>query len=113
MPSIASPVGKLSGGNQQKVIVGKWLQRHPLLYFMDEPTRGVDVGSKAEIQRIIRTLAEQGAGILLISSEVEEIVSLSDRVLVLRGGGVVGEFSHSNLTKENLLAQSIGSRNNA
>lgn len=113
MPSITSPVGKLSGGNQQKVIVGKWLQRHPLLYFMDEPTRGVDVGSKAEIQRIIRTLAEQGAGILLISSEVEEIVSLSDRVLVLRGGGVVGEFSHSNLTKENLLAQSIGSRNNA
>ncbi len=84
--------GNLSGGNQQKVVVGKWLAAEPRVLIMDEPTRGIDVGSKAEIHRIMRELAGRGTCLLFISSEVPEILKVSDRVLVMNGGRIVAEF---------------------
>ena len=82
----------LSGGNQQKVVVGKWLLSQPRVLIMDEPTRGIDVGSKAEIHRLMRELAEQGTCILFISSEVQEIIALCDRILVMRSGKIAAEY---------------------
>jgi len=93
-------VNKLSGGNQQKVVVSKWLVSKPRLLIMDEPTRGVDVGAKAEIHRLISELAQQGLGILMISSELPEILGMSDRVLVMRGGKVVAEFNRNEASQE-------------
>ncbi|MHC1773373.1 MAG: sugar ABC transporter ATP-binding protein [Flexilinea sp.] len=107
---ISSPtqcVATLSGGNQQKVIIGRWLQKNPLIYIMDEPTRGLDVGAKADIRKIISELAEQGTGILVISSEIEEIMSVSDRYLVMKRGSIVTEFG-SDATKEELVAAATG-----
>lgn len=97
-------VNKLSGGNQQKVVVGKWLASKPKLLIMDEPTRGVDVGAKAEIHRLISELAQQGLGILMISSELPEILGMSDRILVMREGEVVAEYSRAEATQENIAA---------
>lgn len=105
--SQAQRVETLSGGNQQKVIIGRWLQKNPPIYIMDEPTRGLDVGAKADIRRIISDLAEQGAGILVISSEIEEIMSVSDRYLVMKRGSIVAEFG-SNASKEDLVATATG-----
>ena len=94
-------VGKLSGGNQQKVVVGKWLASDPKVLIIDEPTRGVDVGAKAEIHRLISQLAaERGLAILMISSELPEILGMSDRILVMRGGRVVGEYARAEATQE-------------
>ncbi len=93
--------GTLSGGNQQKVVVGKWLASEPKVLIIDEPTRGVDVGAKAEIHRLITQLAaERGLAILMISSELPEILGMSDRVLVMRGGRIVDEFSRAEATPE-------------
>ena len=105
--SQAQRVETLSGGNQQKVIIGRWLQKNPPIYIMDEPTRGLDVGAKAYIRRIISDLAEHGAGILVISSEIEEIMSVSDRYLVMKRGSIVAEFG-SNASKEDLVATATG-----
>ena len=88
----AQAVRDLSGGNQQKVVIAKWLLSDQRVLIMDEPTRGIDVGSKAEIHRIMRALADRGACVIFISAEVPEIVRMSDRVLVLQGGRVAGEF---------------------
>ncbi len=107
-PSIGAAVRRLSGGNQQKVVVGKWLLRGAEVLLLDEPTRGVDVGAKAEIYRIIATLAERGKAILLVSSELPEILGMSDRILVMRGGRIVGQFSRSEATEERLLAAAAG-----
>src|SRR5579872_2573200 len=98
----------LSGGNQQKVIFAKWLNRQPKILFLDEPTRGVDVGAKLEIAGLIRTLAREGAAILLISSEVEEMVSLSDRVLVLREGQIAGMVEGADINNATLMRLAIG-----
>ncbi len=98
--SVEQVVNKLSGGNQQKVVVGKWLARKPKLLIMDEPTRGVDVGAKAEIHRLISELAAQGMAILMISSELPEIMGMSDRILVMREGRVVGEYARADATQE-------------
>lgn len=87
--SLDQPVATLSGGNQQKVVVGRWLQRNPIIYIMDEPTRGLDVGAKMEIRNVIKELAEAGAGILLISSDIDEIMPMSDRFLVMSRGRIV------------------------
>ncbi len=111
LPGPGVSLRKLSGGNQQKVVLAKWLQRHPVLYFLDEPTRGVDVGAKAEIKRIIRDLAAQGAGVLLISSEIEEIMAISDRILVLRAGELVQEVPFEMISKEYLMTLSVGGVN--
>jgi ribose transport system ATP-binding protein len=87
-PSPRSPAKRLSGGNQQKVVIGKWLACEPELLILDEPTAGVDVGARGEIVTMVRKLAEEGKGVLLISSELNEVLALADRVLVLREGRV-------------------------
>jgi rhamnose transport system ATP-binding protein len=97
-------VNKLSGGNQQKVVVGKWLASKPRLLIMDEPTRGVDVGAKAEIHRLMSELAQQGLAVLMISSELPEILGMSDRILVVRSGEIVAEYSREEATQENIAA---------
>lgn len=97
-------VNKLSGGNQQKVVVGKWLARKPRLLIMDEPTRGIDVGAKAEIHRLMSELAQQGLAVLMISSELPEVLGMSDRVLVMRMGKIVAEFNREEATQESVGA---------
>jgi ABC-type sugar transport system ATPase subunit len=84
------PVRNLSGGNQQKVVVGRWLLAAPRILILDEPTRGIDVGAKAEIHRLISSLAKEGAAVIMISSEMPEILGMSDRVMVMREGRVTG-----------------------
>jgi ABC-type sugar transport system ATPase subunit len=98
----------LSGGNQQKVVLAKWLLSQAKVLILDEPTRGVDVATKVEIYRIISELAERGIGILLISSELPEILGMSDRALVMREGRLVGEFTRTQANEENLLACAAG-----
>jgi ribose transport system ATP-binding protein len=102
----ASPeqkVSELSGGNQQKVLLARWLATGPKILLLDEPTRGIDVGAKAEVQALIDELAQEGLGVLLISSELEELIDGSDRVVVLRDGSVVGELTGDRITEENVL----------
>jgi ribose transport system ATP-binding protein len=94
-PSAKQPIGLLSGGNQQKVIVSRWLATEPRLLLLDEPTRGIDVGAKAEMYRLIDGLASQGLGILLVSSELPELLGLSDRILVMKQGEIAGELPGS------------------
>jgi erythritol transport system ATP-binding protein len=98
------PVTSLSGGNQQKVIIARCLMRNPALLLLDEPTRGVDVGAKAEIYTILRRLAAKGIGILFTSSEIEETRALADRALVLCQGRISAEFSRNEITDEALFA---------
>ena len=97
-------VNKLSGGNQQKVVVSKWLASNPRVLIMDEPTRGIDVGAKAEIHRLMSELAQQGMAVLMISSELPEVLGMSDRILVMRMGRLVAEFSRAEATQENVGA---------
>jgi len=101
-------VGKLSGGNQQKVVVGKWLATTPRVLIMDEPTRGIDVGAKAEIHRLMSELAQQGLAILMISSELPEVLGMSDRILVMREGRIVAEFPRETATQENVGTAMMG-----
>jgi ribose transport system ATP-binding protein len=101
-------VRQLSGGNQQKVILAKWLLSQARVLILDEPTRGVDVATKVEIYRLINDLAQGGVGILLISSELPEILGMSDRALVMREGALVGVFSQSEASEERLLACAAG-----
>jgi ABC-type sugar transport system ATPase subunit len=93
-------VRQLSGGNQQKVVLGKWLATNPRILIMDEPTRGIDVGAKAEIHLLMRKLAGEGMAILMISSELPEVLGMSDRVLVMNGGRIVGEFDKTEASAE-------------
>src|SRR5262249_23770059 len=88
----SQPIGQLSGGNQQKVVLGRWLLTEPKLLVLDEPTRGVDVGAKAEIHRLVRRLADGGCGVVLISSELPEVCAHSDRIAVFRSGSLAGVF---------------------
>jgi rhamnose transport system ATP-binding protein len=111
--SLEQIVGKLSGGNQQKIVLGKWLANQPKLLILDEPTRGIDVGAKAEIHRIMVELAGQGLAILMISSELPEVLGMSDRVLVMREGRIVGEFSRVEATQEADGAAMMGSADEA
>lgn len=104
MASADVPISTLSGGNQQKVVIGRWLARGPKLLILDEPTKGIDIGAKAEISQIILRLAEEGAAILLISSEMPEVLALSDRVLVMRSGRIAGELTRDNLSAEAVIA---------
>lgn len=111
--SIKTPSGKravrfLSGGNQQKVVIAKWLNRKPELLMLDEPTRGVDVGAKHEIYALIDELVRQDMGVLLVSSELPEIIGMCDRVIVLKEGAAVADFSVESMTKEALLSAAMG-----
>ena len=102
-PSTKQPVGLLSGGNQQKVVIGKWLAAGAKVFIFDEPTRGIDVGAKAEIFALIDGLVAKGAAVLMISSEQAEIVHVCDRAYVMRDGGIVGELSRAQLSEENIV----------
>jgi ABC-type sugar transport system ATPase subunit len=102
-PSWRQIVGNLSGGNQQKIVIGKWLAIAPRVLIVDEPTRGIDVGSKAEIQNLIRELAASGYAVLVISSEMPEILRVSDRILALYHGRVIEEFTAEAVTEESLV----------
>ena len=101
--SLEVPVNHLSGGNQQKVVLGKWLMTHPKVLFLDEPTRGIDVGAKAEIHTLMSKLAQEGVAIVFVSSELPEILGMSDRVMVLHEGRIACDFINENLTQEDLL----------
>lgn len=107
-PSVDAVVAGLSGGNQQKIVLAKWLAAQSKLLILDEPTRGVDVGAKAEIHALIGELAERGTAILVISSELPEVISLAERILVLRGGRLVGQLSRAEATQAALLRLMAG-----
>jgi ribose transport system ATP-binding protein len=106
-PSIESPVATLSGGNQQKVVLAKWLALRPRVIVFDEPTQGVDVGAKAEIHRLIRKLAEDGTAVVMISSDMEEIVAESDRVAVMHDGRVTGILPRAECTPESIMQLAV------
>jgi ABC-type sugar transport system ATPase subunit len=96
-------VKNLSGGNQQKVVIGKWLLRSPRVFILDEPTRGIDVGAKNEVYKIINRLAAEGAGILMISSEIEELIGMCDRILVMAHGEIRATFERAEFDREEIL----------
>jgi rhamnose transport system ATP-binding protein len=106
--SVEEIAGRLSGGNQQKIVLGKWLANNPKLLILDEPTRGIDVGAKAEIHRLMSELAGAGVAILMISSELPEVLGMSDRVLVMREGRFVAEFDRAHATSETVGAAMMG-----
>jgi rhamnose transport system ATP-binding protein len=106
--SVDEVAGRLSGGNQQKIVLGKWLANNPKLLILDEPTRGIDVGAKAEIHRLMSELAGAGVAILMISSELPEVLGMSDRVLVMREGRLVAEFDRAHATSETVGAAMMG-----
>jgi len=104
----SSPVTSLSGGNQQKVVIAKWLNHGAKLFIFDEPTVGVDVGTKAEIYRLLGSLLKQGAGIVMISSYLPEVYELADTLHVFRGGTIVASHAHKSATHEAILTEAIG-----
>lgn len=112
-PSAQQRVRNLSGGNQQKVVISKWLTLNPKVLILDEPTRGIDVGAKAEIYRLMNQLADRGVGILMISSELPEVLGVSDRVLVMHEGRIAGEFDPRTATQDDLMQAAIGARQEA
>jgi ribose transport system ATP-binding protein len=107
-PNDRQEVRFLSGGNQQKVVLGKWLALEPRVLLLDEPTRGIDVGAKAEIYRIMEELVEQGVAILFVSSEMEEVLGLSDRTLVMHEGRIAGELRRHQLSEEAVMRLATG-----
>ena len=107
-PQVSTKAANLSGGNQQKVVLGKWLAMEPKLMIFDEPTRGIDVGSKAEIYKLMRGLADSGVAVMMISSDMEEVIGVSDRIAVMHEGRVSGELSRSQFSEENILLLAIG-----
>jgi ABC-type sugar transport system ATPase subunit len=106
--SVFTIAGTLSGGNQQKVVLAKWLLTSPRVLFLDEPTRGIDVGAKQEIYAQINKLAETGLAIVLVSSELPEVLGLSDRIIVLHEGRVTGEFTRKDATPEAVMSCATG-----
>ncbi|NUK30223.1 xylose ABC transporter ATP-binding protein [Parageobacillus sp. VR-IP] len=109
-PNLELKVSQLSGGNQQKVVLSKWLLNNPRVLILDEPTRGIDVGAKYEIYKIINELASQGVGIVLISSELPEVMGMSDRILVMSEGKIVGEFNRNDATQEKIMTCATGGK---
>jgi ribose transport system ATP-binding protein len=107
-PGVGVTAGSLSGGNQQKVVLAKWLSMQPRVLIFDEPTRGVDVGAKNEIYRLMRELSDQGVGILMISSDMEEIIGVSDRVAVMHEGGIAGFLDRDALSEQAILSLAVG-----
>ena len=107
-PNDGQQVKYLSGGNQQKVVIGKWLSMSPRVLLLDEPTRGVDVGAKQEIYRLMEELAEQGVAVLFVSSELEEVISMSDRALVMHEGRLAGELGRDELSEESIMQLATG-----
>lgn len=102
-PNWRQTVGNLSGGNQQKIVIGKWLSMHPKVLIVDEPTRGIDVGSKSEIHNLVRDLAKQGYAIIVISSEMPEVLHVSDRIIAMYHGRIMREFTAAEVTEDSLV----------
>ena len=107
-PSLDELIKNLSGGNQQKVLISRWLMMEPEIFILDEPTRGIDVGAKAEIHRLIGELAEAGKAVIMVSSEMPELLSMSDRILVMHEGDYSGEISRTEATQEKILQLATG-----
>jgi ABC-type sugar transport system ATPase subunit len=102
-------VATLSGGNQQKLVLAKWLATDAKIMLLDEPTKGIDVGAKQEIYELIRNLAEEGKGIIVVSSELNELISLCHRILVIHEGRIVTEYAQEEVTREKIIASIIHS----
>jgi ribose transport system ATP-binding protein len=109
-PSVANEVGQLSGGNQQKVVLAKWLSMQPRVIIFDEPTRGIDVGAKNEIYALMRALADDGVAILMISSDMEEVIGVSDRIAVMCEGAISGFLDRGRFSEHNILQLAVGNR---
>lgn len=109
-PTVSKEVGLLSGGNQQKVVLAKWISLGPKVFLLDEPTRGIDVGSKSEIYEVIEKMAEDGAAILFISSEMEEVLRVADRILVMHEGRLAGELDGNEMTEERVMQLATGNQ---
>jgi ribose transport system ATP-binding protein len=107
-PEITREVGEFSGGNQQKVVIAKWLGRQPDFIVLDEPTRGVDVGAKAEIHRLVRELADNGAAVLVVSSDLPELLELSDVIHVVRDGRIMGTLAQSEADEKSVMSLASG-----
>jgi rhamnose transport system ATP-binding protein len=107
-PSLSTPVSQLSGGNQQKTMLAKWLNAHPRVLILDEPTRGIDVGAKADVHMFIDELASSGISIVLISSDLPEVIAMSDRVAVMREGYLTGIYSRGEATQERVMSAAVG-----
>jgi ribose transport system ATP-binding protein len=109
-PTVLADVATLSGGNQQKVVLAKWLSMRPKVIIFDEPTRGVDVGAKHEIYEIMRSLADGGVGVLMISSDMEEVIGVSDRIAVMHEGRISGFLERPEFSERNVLRLAVGLR---
>jgi ribose transport system ATP-binding protein len=112
-PSVSSVAATLSGGNQQKVVLAKWLAMSPRVMLFDEPTRGIDVGAKSEIYSLIRALSDAGVAVLMISSDMEEVVGVSDRILVMHEGRISGELSRDQFSEHNVMQLAVGKATNS
>ena len=113
-PSVKQLVRNLSGGNQQKVIIARWLTLNPRILILDEPTRGIDVGTKAEIHALMNELAKQGVAVMMVSSDLPEVLGVSDRILVMSAGRIVAEFTRQEATQDKIMhAATAGRENNA
>jgi ribose transport system ATP-binding protein len=108
LSSINDPVSSLSGGNQQKSVLGRWLATDPKLLILDEPTHGVDIGAKSEIYELMRRLANEGMGIILISSELPEVLALANRIVIMHEGRVTGIMEREDATEESVMAYATG-----
>jgi ribose transport system ATP-binding protein len=107
-PTVTTRTGSLSGGNQQKVVLAKWLAMKPRVIIFDEPTRGIDVGAKAEIYRLMRQLTDAGVAVLMISSDMEEVIGVSDRIAVMHEGRISGILKREQFSEENVLLLAVG-----
>ena len=105
--SLRTPVGNLSGGNQQKTMLAKWLNVTPRVLILDEPTRGIDVGAKADVHELIDNLAREGVAVIVISSDLPEVLAMSDRIVVMREGRVRGIFDHDDADPERVMATAV------
>jgi ribose transport system ATP-binding protein len=111
-PSLRQKVKNLSGGNQQKVIIARWLTLKPRVLILDEPTRGIDVGTKAEIHALMSQLAREGVGVLMISSDLPEVLGVSDRILVMHAGGIAAEFTRDEASQAAIMFAATGGKGN-
>jgi ribose transport system ATP-binding protein len=107
-PDVRDAAQAMSGGNQQKVVLAKWLSMDPKVIIFDEPTRGIDVGSKSEIYKLMRALADRGVGVMMISSDMEEVIGVSDRIVVMRDGEISGELHRADFSEHNILMLAVG-----
>jgi ribose transport system ATP-binding protein/rhamnose transport system ATP-binding protein len=110
LADVSSPVATLSGGNQQKVVLAKWLEAGVDVLILDEPTRGIDIGAKQEIYELIHELCHQGLAIIVISSELPEVLALSNRILVMYHGGVAAELEGATATEEQIMFYAVGGK---